>query len=75
MLGGRVMQVLRHEPALLEQLYLMASEVVDDFEDYGPVHQASEAGEYDETTVIRKLQKVRNEIIELSRSGAVDGAR
>ena len=66
MLGGNVTRVLLEQPSLLERLYLMASEVVDDFEDYGPVHQANEQGQYDETTVIRKLQRVRNEILEHS---------
>jgi hypothetical protein len=68
-MAGRINQVLLQNPRLLEELYLTASEIVDDFEDYGPVLQANENSIYDENTVIRKLQAVRNELIRLA-SGA-----
>jgi hypothetical protein len=50
-------------PDAAAALYLAASEIVDDFEEFGPVLQANLDGEYDESTAIRKLQRIRNEII------------
>lgn len=62
-MGRRIVRVLVDHPDLAVEFYSLASEIVDDFEDYGPVLQADENGEYSEETVIRRLQRVRNEII------------
>jgi hypothetical protein len=55
-------------PKLAVQLYLLASEIVDDFEDYGPVIQANEVSEYDKDTTIVRLRELRNQIVEELRS-------
>lgn len=60
----RVARLLSEHPDLAFEFYCMASEVVDDFEDYGPVLQADESGQYSDETVIRRLQKARNELIQ-----------
>jgi hypothetical protein len=61
---ARWKSVLLEHPHLVHALYLAASEVVNDFEDYGSVLQANEHGEYDEATAIGRLKRVRNEILE-----------
>lgn len=43
-------------PDLAEEFYLSASELLHDFDVYGPAVQANELGEYDETTEIEKLR-------------------
>ncbi len=52
-----------NHPDVATKIYLLASEIVDDFEDYGPVIQANDSSEYDESTVIIRLRDLRNEII------------
>jgi hypothetical protein len=61
-MANKIARVLGSNPELAFELYCMASEVVDDFEDYGPVLQADEHGEYSEATTLRRLQTARNEI-------------
>jgi hypothetical protein len=61
--------LFRARPALATELYLAASEIVDDFQDYGSVIQANVEGKYDGTTTIRRLALVRDRIIDLLRSG------
>lgn len=61
---ARWKSILLEYPHLVHALYLAASEVVDDFEDYGCVLQSNEHGEYDEGTAIGRLKEVRNEILE-----------
>ena len=53
---------------LANQLYLAASEIVDDFDDYGPVLQANEDGQYDASTAIEKLRAARAAILDSLRS-------
>ena len=65
---SRLLQALNQNPRLLIEFYLAASEIVDDFEDWGPVLQADLSGEYDETTSISRLRKARNAIILSERS-------
>ena len=60
----QIMQALTENPELATRFYWWASEIVDDYEDYGPVLQANEDGEYDGETMIIKLRHVRNELIE-----------
>jgi hypothetical protein len=69
-LNSRLEVYLAAQPHLAALLYLAASEIVDDFEDYGPVLQATSSGLYDESTAIRRLQKVRDEIISALQSAA-----
>jgi len=67
----RVSKALAENPELAFEFYCMASEVVDDFEDYGPILQADEDGAYSDETTIRRLQAARNRVIELlQRPGA-----
>lgn len=49
-------------PESAARLYLLASEIVDDFEDYGGALQANEDSVYDETSTIIQLRDLRNEI-------------
>jgi hypothetical protein len=62
-MADRLTRVFRSHPQLALEFYCLASEIVDDFEDYGPVLQADEAGAYTERTVIRRLQAVRDDVI------------
>jgi hypothetical protein len=68
-LARRITRALEQSPDLAVEFYCMASEIVDDFEDYGPVLQADENGEYTDETVIRRLQTARNELIKQLRAG------
>ena len=63
-MSTHIAATLAVHPELAAELYLLASEIVDDFEDYGPVLQANEDGVYDEATAINRLQSVRNALIE-----------
>jgi hypothetical protein len=63
----RIAKVLGENPELAFEFYCMASEVVDDFEDYGPVLQADEEGVYSDETAIKRLQAARSRVIELLR--------
>ena len=69
----RVAQVLGHDPDLAFEFYCMASEIVDDFEDYGSALQADEDGEYSDGTTIARLRVARNCLIELIRGPDVGG--
>jgi len=64
-MATRIARVLGQHPTLALEFYCMASEVVDDFEDYGPVLQGDEKGDHAPETVIRRLQAARNELIRL----------
>ena len=59
-----IVDVLSADLELAFKFYCAASEIVDDFEDYGPQLCGTEIGEYDESTPIGKLQRARNTIIE-----------
>lgn len=67
----RTARVLAENPELAFELYCQASEIVDDFEDYGPMLQADEDGEYTEETTLRRLEKVRNELRALIRESTI----
>lgn len=56
-------RLLADDPALAFELYTMASEIVDDFDDYGPMIQSDETGAYSSETVIQRLRAARDEII------------
>lgn len=58
-----ILTYLTEHPEKLADLYLAASEIVDDFNDYGPVLQANDDGAYDSTTAIENLRKARDEIV------------
>lgn len=64
-LADRLVEAFRAHPQLALEFYCMASEVVDDFEDYGPALQADSTGTYTDQTVIRRLQVARNELVRL----------
>ena len=72
-MAHRVAKVLVENPDLAFEFYSVASEVVDDFEDYGPILQANEDGAYTEDTTIVRLQAARNEIIEKLGAGRKPG--
>ncbi len=55
---------LAKHPDLVASLYYAASEIVDDFDDWGPMLQANIDSEYDESTAIEKLRVARNALIE-----------
>lgn len=57
---ARWISALASSDALLLDLYLAASEICDDFEDYGPVLQGDENGAYGESTAIARLTAARN---------------
>jgi hypothetical protein len=59
-----IVDLLAADLELAFAFYCAASEIVDDFEDYGPQLMGSEDGEYDDSTPIGKLQSARNVIIE-----------
>ena len=59
----KLLAYLAANPEALRDLYLAASEIVDDFDDYGPVLQATEDGDYDAGTAIGRLKTVRNGIV------------
>jgi len=59
---ARWIAALASSEELLLDLYLAASEVCDDFEDYGPVLQAGDDGEYDESTAIARLKAIRRQL-------------
>jgi hypothetical protein len=67
----RLARALGDNPELALEFYCMASEIVDDFEDHGPVLQADENGDYSDETTIRRLQSARNRLIELIRKPPV----
>jgi len=70
-MADRVAKALGENPEIAFEFYCMASEIVDDFEDYGPVLQADENSEYTEDTPIRRLQAARNSLNKLiARPGA-----
>lgn len=62
-MARRIASALGENPDLAFELYCMASEIVDDFEDHGPVLQADENGEFSDETVIKRLQKARNDLM------------
>ena len=72
-----VAAVFAANPELAEEFYISASELLNDFEHWGPVIQANEHGEYDDSTEIVKLRtayealsaKINALALEDSRSG------
>ena len=56
--------IFAKHPQLAFEFYCAASEIVDDFEDYGPVLQANEDSDYDGTCTIIKLRALRAEVLE-----------
>jgi hypothetical protein len=68
-MATRIARVLGEHPTLAMEFYCMASEVVDDFEDYGPVLQGDQNGDYAPETAIRRLQAARKELIRLFEEG------
>jgi hypothetical protein len=68
-----IVDLLANDLELAFEFYCAASEIVDDFEDYGPQLAGTEVGEYDESTPIGKLQAARNQII--ARLEALSAAR
>jgi hypothetical protein len=64
-MANQIAKALGENPEIAFEFYCMASEVVDDFEEYGPVLQADEAGQYSEETTIRRLQAARNSLIKV----------
>lgn len=63
----QIADILAKHPQLAFDFYCAASEIVDDFEDYGPVLQANEASTYDDSSAIIKLRNLRDKIIRISR--------
>lgn len=67
-MASRVAKVLGEHPELAFEFYCVASEVVDDFGDYGPVLQADEFGMYSNSTAIDRLTQARDKLIKLLRA-------
>lgn len=63
-------RILADDPKLAVELYTMASEIVDDFDDFGPVIQADENGDYSAATTIGRLRRARDEIIRRRRGAS-----
>ena len=61
-MAASIAKLFRDDPQLAFDFYCAASEIVDDFEDYGPVLQANEDGTYDEATTIMKLKACRDRL-------------
>ena len=59
-----IVDVLAADLELAFAFYCAASEVVDDFEDYGSHLVGTETSDHDERTPIGKLPTARNEIID-----------
>ena len=64
----QIADILAKNPDLAFDFYCAASEIVDDFEDYGPVLQANDDSVYDETCTIIKLRALRAEILRISQA-------
>ena len=65
-INPKVVQMARAfaaDPQLAFDFYCAASAIVDDFEEWGPVLQANEGGEYDDTAAIVRLRAIRAEIL------------
>ena len=62
-------------PEVAAELYLWASEVVDDFDDYGPVIQSGEDGQYGDSTALGRLRAVRDSVVKALESavGPISG--
>jgi len=58
-----ISKILSEDPQLAFDFYCAASEIVDDFEDYGPALQTNEDGEYDDSTTIMRLKSARAAIL------------
>jgi hypothetical protein len=61
-MAAKLARILARDPQLAFDFYCAASEIVDDFEDYGPVLQANEDGAYDDSTTIIQLRDCRARI-------------
>jgi hypothetical protein len=61
-MADKVAKVLGANPDLAFELYCQASEIVDDFDDHGPVLQGDENGDYSDRTTLRRLEAVRNRL-------------
>ena len=58
---------LEKHPELAYEMYLLASEIVDDFDDWGgTMTPMGEDEEFDEATAIRRLKRLRDSIISAS---------
>jgi hypothetical protein len=70
-----LLEFFSQHPEVAKELYYWASEIVDDFDDYGPILQSNEVGEYDESTTLGRLRTVRDSIIAFleARSGGSAG--
>ncbi len=54
--SARVVRAFAADPEAAAELYISASEIINDFEHWGPVIQANEDGVYDDSTEIVKLR-------------------
>lgn len=61
-MAQRIAAILAKDSSLAFDLFCAASEIVDDFEDFGPILQANLAGDYDETTAVQRLRAVRGRV-------------
>ncbi len=61
-MADRLVRVLTNDPILAMDFYCVASEIVDDFDDYGPVLQANDHSVYDDSTAIVRFAALRNEL-------------
>lgn len=66
-MASRIAKVLGEHPDLALELYCTASEVADDFGDFGPVLQGDEDGLYSKSTAIIRMTRARDRIIKVLR--------
>ncbi len=67
-----LLEFFSRHPEVAKEMYYWGSEIVDDFDDYGPVIQSNEVGEYDDSTAFGRLRIVRDAIIRALEAGASD---
>lgn len=61
-----LLAALNKDPEAALDFFFAANEIVVDFDDWGPMLQADEDGEYTEETAIIKLRQCRDEIKRLA---------
>ena len=59
----KILAYLASHPEMLKEMYFASSELIDDFDDWGPTIQANINGQYNEETAIERLRKVRDDAV------------
>ena len=69
----RLIRAFAADPDAAVEFYIAASEVLNDFEHWGPVFQANEDGVYDDSTEIVKLRLAYERISSLLAESRTSG--